>query len=463
MGIAMNPSPVRFAWKFSAIFGLLLASTHSLALPSFARQTGLECVACHLSWLELSTVGRQFKLGGYTLIKPVTSGERPLVSLDKDGNPPVLPLAAFVQVSATHTANTNSAGTDSSTFPRQNEVVLQQASLFLAGRIAEHLGVFSQWTYDGVAHHSSIDNFDLRAANRYAGSGLDVQYGMSLNNSPTMSDIYNSTPVWGFPFSGSPVAAAAPPATLIEGGLAQQVAGLTAYSMWNRTFYAELGGYRTADKSFSFLRTGIDRSTAAVLQGTAPYWRLALQHDWDEGTHSAMVGTYGLKTKKYPDPTSPSGLTDGFRDIGVDAQYQYITDAHRVGAQLNYIRETQSLDGTFASEGSSNARLKLSTLNSKVTYYYMAKYGVTLGYQRVRGDSDDALYNTGEPVAGSANGSPNASSYIIELNWLPWRDRRFTLQYTGFRKFNGAKTNYDGFGRNAKDNNTLYLLAWFPF
>ncbi len=450
-------------WRLVVSIGLFVASTQTLALPSFARQTGLECVACHLSWLELSPVGRQFKLGGYTLIKPVTEGERPFISLARDGNPPLLPLAAFLQVSATHTANTGTDGADSSTFPRQNDVVLQQASLFLAGRIAEHLGVFSQWTYDGVAHHSAVDNFDLRAANRYSGSGLDVVYGLSLNNNPTMSDIYNTTPVWGFPYSSSPVAAASPPATLIEGGLAQQVAGLTAYSMWNRTLYAEVGGYRTADGVFSALRAGVDRSTAAVLRGTAPYWRLALQHEWDQGTHSAEVGAYGLNTRKYPDPATPSGATDSFHDLGIDAQYQYITDAHRIGAQINYIREKQGLDGTFAMDGSSHQSLTLSTLNSKVTYYYLAKYGVTLGYQRARGDSDDVLYNTGAAVTGSANGSPNAASFIVELNWLPWRDRRFTLQYTAYRKFNGASTNYDGFGRNAKDNNTLYLLAWFPF
>jgi hypothetical protein len=66
-------------------------------------------------------------------------------------------------------------------------------------------------------------------------------------------------------------------------------------------------------------------------------------------------------------------------------------------------------------------------------------------------------------VSGSASGSPDSASTVIELNWLPYRDRRFTLQYTAYQRFNGASTNYDGFGRKASDNNTLYLLAWFPF
>ena len=30
-------------------------------------------------------------------------------------------------------------------------------------------------------------------------------------------------------------------------------------------------------------------------------------------------------------------------------------------------------------------------------------------------------------------------------------------------KFNGAGSDYDGFGRSATDNDTLYAFAWFVF
>ena len=36
-------------------------------------------------------------------------------------------------------------------------------------------------------------------------------------------------------------------------------------------------------------------------------------------------------------------------------------------------------------------------------------------------------------------------------------------QYTGYGKFNGASTNYDGAGRDATGNNSVYLLARFVF
>lgn len=32
-----------------------------------------------------------------------------------------------------------------------------------------------------------------------------------------------------------------------------------------------------------------------------------------------------------------------------------------------------------------------------------------------------------------------------------------------YNKFNGGTRNYDGFGRNTGDNNTLYLLTWVAF
>src|SRR6266516_2036750 len=220
---------------------LLLMPALAQAVPSFARQTGFECVKCHFSWLELGPVGRQFKLGGYTLMQEVKE-DRPWLPMTSDGPPPKLPLAAMLQLSATNTQST--AGADPSNFPRNNSVVLQQFSLFYAGRIAEHVGAFAQWTYDGVDHHSSIDNVDLRYANHFKREGTDLTYGLTVNNNPTVSDIYNTTPAWGFPFASSSVAVAPNAAVLIDGGLAQQVVGLGAYTLWNKTRYAEIAPYR---------------------------------------------------------------------------------------------------------------------------------------------------------------------------------------------------------------------------
>jgi hypothetical protein len=38
----------------------------------------------------------------------------------------------------------------------------QQASIFYAGRIVDHLGAFAQVTYDGTANDVALDNTDIR-------------------------------------------------------------------------------------------------------------------------------------------------------------------------------------------------------------------------------------------------------------------------------------------------------------
>jgi hypothetical protein len=125
---------------------------------------------------------------------------------------------------------------------------------------------------------------------------------------------------------------------------------------------------------------------------------LALQHLWGEGRHSAMIGTYGINARKFPDSLDPTGPTDRFRDVGVDAQYQYITDRHRFSTQLNWISERQDLDATLGAGAASNPSDRLRTFKGEVTYYYDTKYGATLTYFRTTGNEDDALYNTGVPV-----------------------------------------------------------------
>jgi len=40
---------------------------------------------------------------------------------------------------------------------------------------------------------------------------------------------------------------------------------------------------------------------------------------------------------------------------------------------------------------------------------------------------------------------------------------RIGVQYTFFNKFDGATTNFNGNGRNAHNNNTLFVYTWIAF
>ncbi len=82
--------------------------------------------------------------------------------------------------------------------------------------------------------------------------------------------------------------------------------------------------------------------------------------------------------------------------------------------------------------------------------------GGSAAYFSTTGNTDKLLYAP-NPVDGSGNGSPDSNGFIVEADYLPLDELRLVLQYTIYNKFNGGHTNYDGFGRNASDNNTLYF------
>ena len=72
------------------------------------------------------------------------------------------------------------------------------------------------------------------------------------------------------------------------------------------------------------------------------------------------------------------------------------------------------------------------------------------------GSTNPALYAT-------STGSPDTRGWAVELDYLPWQNVKLAIQYVAYTKFDGSSSNYDGTGRNASDNNTLYIFAWFAF
>ena len=88
--------------------------------------------------------------------------------------------------------------------------------------------------------------------------------------------------------------------------------------------------------------------------------------------------------------------------------------------------------------------------------------GGSVGYFSTTGDKDALLYSPDEGN-GSRTGSPNSRGFILEMNYLPMHMAKLSVQYIIYDKFNGARSNYDGFGRDASDNNTLYVSLLFMF
>jgi hypothetical protein len=46
---------------------------------------------------------------------------------------------------------------------------------------------------------------------------------------------------------------------------------------------------------------------------------------------------------------------------------------------------------------------------------------------------------------------------------MPIQNLRLGAQVTAYQQFNGASQNYDGYGRNASDNNSLFIYSWLAY
>ncbi len=414
---------------------------HREVIPSFSRQTGLACNRCHTTFPQLTAFGRRFKLNGYTLtgLQLVEAGDTANRSLKINLIPPV---SAMVITSVTQTKKPQPGAQNG------NAELPQELSLFLGEEITPRLGTFLQFTYSAPDASFGIDNFDVRYANQGKLASRELIYGASLNNNPTVQDVWNTTPAWGFPWASSEVAPAPAAATLIEGGLGQQVAGLGAYAFWDNKIYGEFSVYRSAPQGGPHPPND---TSANTLKGVAPYWRVALQHA--SGRQSLEVGTYGMSTTLYP--TGVSGQTDRYTDVALDAQYERRVGEGSVTGHTTWIHETQRLDASVGAGTATNLSNTLNTFKIDGSYYTAGRVGFTVSYFSITGDADALHY-------GTLTGSPNSGGVVGELDFLPWLNTRFALQYVAYDKFDGARTAYDGV-RNASDNNTVFLMAWLVF
>lgn len=428
--------PRRF-WPLLGFAAAALARP-AAAVPSYAVQTGEHCISCHVGAFgpQLTALGREFKLNGYTLT---------------DGEDHTLPLAAMAQFSFTHT-RADQAGGASPGFGANDDVASDQLSLFAAGRLFDHAGAFVQLTYDGVAHQFHWDNLDLRYARTAMLEDGDLVYGVTINNNPTVQDLWNSTPAWGFPFAASPLAPTPGAATLIDGGLAQEVLGVGGYASWDDLIYAELDLYESPSvgllKGLGIASAGGD----SLVSGTAPYWRVALQHTM--GAHYASIGTYGMAADLTPGNVSGFG-TDRLTDVALDATYQYTPGPElTVAAYATWIHEDQALNASRQISGTRPSDT-LSTFRANASVTWQGSYTLNLQRFATVGSADPALYPTS---------SPNSAGWITEADWTPggkpdsfmpeWLNLKLSLQYVDYTKFDGTTQ-----GASANDN--LYALAWF--
>ena len=437
---------------------LALTTSHpASAVPAYTDQTGQPCQACHVGGFgpQLTPFGREFKIGGYTL------------RVKKSIPISVMAVASYVNTKADQ--NPPPSAPPGITASTNNNVALDQASLFIAGGLGKHFGSFTQITYDGIAKQWHWDDMDLRAVTHASLFGKDTILGVSLNNDPAVEDAWNTNYAWYFPYTTSALAPSPGTSPLLNGAVAQEVMGLTAYAWIDKKLYLEAGAY-TTPKAGTLQWLGVDPAGGpGDISGLAPYGRLTWQSDLAGGTFE--VGATAFKAAIHPGRDRTVGLTDHYTDLGVDASWlkQFGRDTLTINSR--YTHETANLQASCAlgSFGNDPANLgcahyKFHEFRGDIGYSFHQKVMLTVGGFTTSGSTNPNVFGPGG--AGYATNFPDSTGATAQLDFTPWGDGsgpikglfnfRTGIQYTAYGKFDGTST-------GASDNNTLRIFTWAAF
>lgn len=440
---------VKRALGLMILLGAICASP-AAAVPSYSRQTGDPCTSCHVGAYgpQLTPHGRAFKLGGYS------DGQR------------VVPLSAAAWATFTHTAK-DQAEPISGHDGRNDNFAVQEVIGFLAGKIAARFGTFIGIAYSEIERKAMLDHFDVRYALPLKLGGKDSILGFGVNNSPGSQDPFGTLPAMAFPHDMAELVPERLGMPLLAEGLEAKVAGLSTYIWFDDSIYAEIAGYRSMSRGL--LETlGVD-DEAGRISGVAPYARFAYQKDWGKSVGS--IGLVAMQAAIHPERLP--GPTNKFTDWGIDASYQYLGNrTNIITANIAYLHERQRRDFDVAEGTTQRRRHSLNSVNANIGWSHRNTYGLTAGLFNSWGTRDSGLYSP-EEDGGSRAGRPDARGYIVQADWTPWgkedsprapfANLRIGIQYTGYLKFNGASRDYDGFGRDASDNNSLFGFAAVAF
>ncbi|HEU5047920.1 MAG TPA: hypothetical protein VFT64_08780 [Rickettsiales bacterium] len=416
-------------------------SSQAEATPAFAVQTSQPCEACHVGAYgpQLTPYGRDFKLYGYTA---------------DDGKKHFPPVAFMERTTFTHTKDSQSAPPEHG-YGTNDNFSIGEASLFYTGKVTDNIGVYLEpISYEGASRNTGWANSEVRVVHEGKLFHKDYIAGITVNNAPTVSDLWNATPQWGWPYDAVELAPTPTAGTLLGDGTAGfQVAGAGAYVMFNNWVYAEFELYHGLSAGTRNFVGAIPVTGTDTYEGVMPYWRLALQHDFDHHRQYLEVGALGMMANVNPGGDASAGVGDKKTDVGFDANYQWLGKENIISAHALYMHENTDLHASEVLAGT-NSSDQLQEFKANVSYSYKNTWIPTIGYFRTWGSDDAAYWQTS---TGSA--SPNSAGYTAELAYVPWgkedsiiqgANARFELQYTGYTQFDGVST-------HAGANNTIFL------
>jgi hypothetical protein len=400
--ITMN----KIIFFLASVVAAVTFASEASALPVFARQTGMECAACHFQHFPLlNTFGRSFKANGFTMMGAQGKVEGEHLSIPNTLNMAFLTSFGYVR-------NNQTPDGSGATKNYGNGVVFVpgvadgEASLFIGGRVSENAGFLSELGLKGgPAQLSSAklpilyevgDSGTRAGIVPFATDGQGASYGMELlNTGANAIHQMSNTP--------------GPHAEFANAMSAQQYIGTGSNATGAAFVVTNPMGFVNITK---FQQTGMANAGYASLGST--YLRLA--GTFDLGSWDAGVGIQNWRGQSLNNSlAAPLAAT---KATAIDAQLQGALGTMPTGFYASYANAPSVLDAagtvntnTF-SVGGTLARSSLNLSGEIGVVPERATLGVALRLLGKSGVADASGANTKDDAIMLT------ASYKIEQNML---------------------------------------------
>jgi len=420
----------------ASIIAAVTFASQASALPLFARQTGMECSACHFQHFPmLTSFGRAFKSGAYTMMGAQTKVEGDRLSIPSTLNMAALTTFGYEKTNAapagtgaptTYTPGSTNDGNGAVYTPGHNG----ELSLFFGGRINDNAGFLTEVGLIGPADQSSAKLpilFEVADGTRagivpFSTNGQGASYGFEVLNTGANA-VHQMSGVGGFNGAHSNALSAQ---QYIGTGIA---ATGVAFVVNNPGYFVNVTKYNqigTGDLTGGGNTTGSGSVMGAGLDST--YLRAAAMFDlagWDTGVGIQSWSGSSLSL----DTASLLGAVQTTKATAIDGQMQGELNKMPVGFYASYARapfdavtpNTYNMGGTldrssFNVSGEVGVLPGIATLGAAIR---RAKSGVDDGTGANATDNAimlTATYKLSQNMMASLSYTSNSGSYWTQTN-----------------------------------------------
>ena len=407
------------------VFGLaicgLLTMQQALAVPAFARQTGMACQSCHFQhYPTLNAYGRDFKASGYTL-----TGTQGLIEGEALSTPVALNISLITKLRYQKSNGNSDSTTPADEYEATDSGEIQwpdEAAFLVGGRVGEHIGFLLEHATVG-----EVENDEFSLFNSYK-----VHFNLAQVDQTRLSTVLFGTDAGGASYGFE----------LMSTGAQKFMRPIEAGEVMGAAQYLELGrGEATGvalvasnPKYFANLSFWVPKFGNIEGPRFANYLRLAYMPtigNWDTGfglqyfggefsAHENQVGTT-MKTK---------GWT-------IDAQAQGRVGDMPLGLYASYGVAPNGSDNFFNTGAEDKSALGL-----------MAELGVF--------PNKGNVYLAYRTARNGAATDDRDNAITLGVSWMAYQNIKFELYHT---KLRGSANDSDRPGGDAMT--TLMLFAGF--